>query len=182
MGYCRVQNCNTDPTVCLNPTRAQKTSQNRSWGFRTIRSLWFFITMTFDQNQVYQTISFIRIFWFARKAISKKGIKRKYGKIVTGNTFYGMKMITVITSITFISTLLNMVSSNHRPNGLFPVSTIMWKGGSFQKIGEVKNVHFKKRSGWNDRVGWLNDELRKQISKSFLFSKTMFHFIEKAIR
>ena len=112
----------------------------------------------------------------------KKRIKRKYGKIDTGNTFYGMKMITVITSITFISTLLNMVTSNHRPNGLFPVSTIIWKGGSFQKIGEVKNVHFKKRSGWNDRVGWLNDELRKQISKSFLFSKTMFHFIKKAIR
>ena len=112
----------------------------------------------------------------------KKRIKRKYGKIDTGNTFYGMKMITVITSITFISTLLNMVTSNHRPNGLFPVSTIMSKGGSFQKIGEVKNVHFKKRSGWNDRVGLLNDELRKQISKSFLFSKTMFHFIDKTIR
>ena len=59
----------------------------------------------------------------------RKHFQKKNQKKVWQNRYWEHflrdEVITVITSITFISTLLNMVTSNHRPNGLFPVSTIM---------------------------------------------------------
>ena len=57
------------------------------------RRLWFFNPLAFDQNHVYQVISFIWIFWITKKAISKKESKESMAKSILGTLFTGWRWL-----------------------------------------------------------------------------------------